>query len=155
MKGIDLSGREFGKLKVIRKTDKRYKRGIVWLCECKCGNKEYYVPSDFLLNHGVTHCNLCAWENNGGSDKVFVEETNIAIIKSNKIYGHNTSGVRGVYFHKKNNKWVAYINFKRKRYNLGSRVNKEDAIKLREEAEGKLYGEFLEWYKTNIKKEID
>ncbi|MBW6408785.1 AP2 domain-containing protein [Clostridium weizhouense] len=152
---LDLKGMQFGKLTVIAKTDKRYKRGIVWLCECKCGNKEYYVPSDFLLNHGVTHCNLCKWKDNGGNTKVFIKNTNIGIIKSNKIFSHNTSGVRGVYLHKKTNKWIAYINFKRKRYNLGSHKNKEDAVKARKEAEKKFYGNFLKWYNIEFKNKND
>lgn len=143
---VDLKGRKFGKLTVIEKTDRRYKRGVVWLCECKCGNKEYYVPSDFLLNHGVTHCNLCKWKENGGSEKVFVCSTNLGLIKKDVTFSHNTSGTRGVYKHTVNNTWIAYINFKKKRYNLGSHTNKEDAIKARKDAEEELFGNFLEWY---------
>jgi len=147
----DLTGKVFGGLKVIKATDKRYRRGIVWLCECKCGNKEYEVASDFLLNHGVVHCNLCKWKDNGGSDKVCIEGTHIGMLKSNKISSNNTSGARGVYFHTKSNKWIAYINFKKKRYSLGSHEKKEDALKARKEAEDKFYGNFIEWYNKEFK----
>jgi ribosomal protein L37AE/L43A len=150
----DLTGRKFGKLTVIRKTEKRYKRGVIWLCECECGNKNYEAPSDFLLNQGITHCNICKWKGNGGSEKNFVEGTNLGIIKNNKMFTHNTSGARGVYFHKTTNKWITYINFKKKRYNLGSHINKEDAIKARKEAEEKLFGEFLNWYNNVYLKEV-
>ena len=40
---------------------------------------------------------------------------------------------------------------KNKSYHLGYFDSKEDAIKVRKTAEKKLFGEFLEWYKENIK----
>ena len=36
---IDLTGQKFGKLTVISKTDKTYKRNYYWLCKCDCGNE--------------------------------------------------------------------------------------------------------------------
>jgi len=37
-----------------------------------------------------------------------------------EIYKHNTSGFRGVYWHKTNNMWIAQINTNNKRLSLGS-----------------------------------
>ena len=59
-----------------------------------------------------------------------------------KTRKNNTSGTKGVYYHKKNNKWIAYITYKYKTINLGSFQNKEDAIKARKEAEEKHQGEY-------------
>lgn len=36
---IDLTNQTFGKLTVIRKTAKRNGTGLVWLCQCECGNQ--------------------------------------------------------------------------------------------------------------------
>lgn len=35
---IDLSGRRFGKLKILRLDKERTKRKSYWICECECGN---------------------------------------------------------------------------------------------------------------------
>lgn len=62
--------------------------------------------------------------------------------KNRKKNKNNTSGIRGVYWHKHNKKWVACISIKRKNIILGSSINIEEAAKLREEAEIKYYGEY-------------
>lgn len=52
-KFIDLTGKRFGRLTVIKKSDKRDKSGSVyWDCECDCGNKCEIAGSQ--LRKGVT-----------------------------------------------------------------------------------------------------
>jgi hypothetical protein len=51
----------------------------------------------------------------------------------------NTSGVKGVYWDEKSNKWIARISINRKRKNLGSFLTKEDAIAARLKAEEEYY----------------
>lgn len=58
------------------------------------------------------------------------------------INKNNTSGVTGVCFNKRENKWQAYICVKRKNMYLGMYKNKEDAIKARKIAEEKYFGEY-------------
>ena len=53
---------------------------------------------------------------------------------------------------KRLDKWHAYIMFKGKLYNLGYYATLEEAKKAREEAENRMYGEFLEWYKNEYNK---
>ena len=53
---------------------------------------------------------------------------------------HNTSGRRGVWFRKDNNRWVAEIKKDNKKISLGCYATKEEAIKAREEGEIKYYG---------------
>ena len=55
----------------------------------------------------------------------------------------NTSGTVGVSYSNSQNNWRAYINVDGKRIELGRRKNKEDAIKLRKDAEVKYFGEYL------------
>ena len=54
----------------------------------------------------------------------------------------NTSGIIGVYWFSRDKKWKAQINIDGKTKNLGTFIDKEDAIKTRLNAESKYYGEF-------------
>jgi len=56
-----------------------------------------------------------------------------------KIPSSNTSGHIGVCWDKSRNKWLAHITVDKKLKNLGRFINKEDAVKVRKEAEEK-YG---------------
>ena len=62
----------------------------------------------------------------------------------------NTSGVTGVFWHKKADKWTAQITINGKHYSLGLFEDKEDAIKARQEAEEKLYKPFIEKHKRDL-----
>lgn len=54
----------------------------------------------------------------------------------------NTSGITGVNWTNKDNRWRAYITYKGKRIHLGQYINIDDAIKARLQAEKKYFGEF-------------
>lgn len=54
---------------------------------------------------------------------------------------NNTSGKTGVSYNKQNNKYVAYIKYNYKNIYLSSFSNISDAIKAREDAEIKYFGE--------------
>ena len=56
----------------------------------------------------------------------------------------NTSGVRGVYYEKKTNKWRARLRFKGKTMSFGTFTRFEDAVFARKEAERIYFGEILE-----------
>lgn len=77
--------------------------------------------------------------------KNFIEDTNLALIQSETVSRSNTSGVKGVSWHKGSNKWVARIQFQKKTYNLGCYDKLEDA----KQAEEKLHDGFLERVKKN------
>lgn len=63
----------------------------------------------------------------------------------------NTSGVTGVSFNKKRDKWEAYIGIDNKRINLGRFNDFEDAVSARKEAEEKYFGE---WSYDNSQKDV-
>lgn len=52
---IDLTDREFGKLKVIRDTGRRKSRRPIWQCACECGN-QIEVLGKYLLNGDTKSC---------------------------------------------------------------------------------------------------
>ena len=51
----------------------------------------------------------------------------------------NSSGVKGVYWDKTREKWIAEIQYNKKKMRIGAYINKEDAIKARQEAEKKYH----------------
>lgn len=63
---------------------------------------------------------------------------------NSKTSKHNTSGRKGVYWHKRISKWEVRINIDKKEKHLGFFNDYEDAVKCRVEAEQKYYGEFSE-----------
>jgi hypothetical protein len=54
----------------------------------------------------------------------------------------STSGFKGVTWVKRQNKWMAHLEYKQKFHNLGYFNNIEDAITVRKKAETKYFGEF-------------
>lgn len=59
-----------------------------------------------------------------------------------ELYSNNTSGVMGVGWHKKHQKWQVTININKKHKYLGIFIDKEEAIRVRLQAEADYYGEF-------------
>ncbi len=51
----DLTGKRFGKLVVLKKTNKRYDKRVVWKCICDCGN-EKFANTSVLKNGSVKSC---------------------------------------------------------------------------------------------------
>ena len=57
MRRIDLTGKEFGYIKVLDITNKRTKQGkIIWHCLCTNCNSEFDTSGDNLKYHKITHC---------------------------------------------------------------------------------------------------
>lgn len=146
----DLIGCHFGKLEVVRRSDKRGSRGArtvpLWECRCECGNITYKA-TDTLTNSDQSMCNECAGKYAALKMREkagFVDGTQISRIKSDKLIATNTSGARGVYFDKSTGKWRARLKFKGKLMNFGSYTSFEEAVKARKLAESEYYGEFLE-----------
>lgn len=154
----DLTGRRFGRL-VVKGWLPDENRGIVWECQCDCGNT-CYTKRSFLLNGRSISCG-CFMQKlapkvvqyarvNSGT----IEGTNVKLIQGaldGKLFKSNTSGVRGVRQDKKTGHWVASISFKKNKMYLGMFKDKEDAVKVRKKAENVLFGEFLEYYESELK----
>lgn len=154
-KVIDITGEKFGKLKVIKFLGLNHNHRAMWECECECGNIKIYDLQDLKRNKSCgcerykTEKYISASRENqkqafkSYSEKYIIDNTNICIIKNDTPQSNNTSGIKGVSWSKSRNKWVAQIQFKGKKYNLGRYDKKEDAMKARKEAEEKLHKQFL------------
>ncbi|GEM_PF-425710 len=155
----DITGQRFGRLTAINPTTKRDNGYVIWKCICNCG-KETYVNSHNLIRKNTLSCGclnseqaeINAFKNLSEFHKEnFVAGTRIDYINNDKLNKNNTTGYKGVYLRKKDGKYTAQIEFQGKRYFLGSYNTKEEADKIRKQAEGKLYGDFLEWYHILLK----
>ena len=145
-----LTGKRFGRLEILGRSDKRGKRGSrtvpLWECRCDCGNITYKA-TDTLKNDDLSMCNDCRGKY--AAEKMrdksgFVAGTQISRILSDKPISGNTSGVRGVSYNQETGKWRARLRFQRKIYNLGYYSKFEDAVEARKKAEAEIYGSFLE-----------
>ena len=58
------------------------------------------------------------------------------------ISKNNTSGIKGLSWHKKSNKWEVNITHKGKKYHLGLFSDKNEAIKVRQLKANELFGDF-------------
>ncbi|MEG0297668.1 MAG: hypothetical protein RR620_13190 [Clostridium sp.] len=158
----DLINKTFGRLTVIKATDKRDTNGsVIWECKCSCNNSKE-VSSHNLERRGVRSCGCLSSEIHSKSinkaikvhlEKNIVEGTNIQAISNSNLIASNTSGCTGVKWDKRRKLWLSEIQFKNKIYYLGRYKNKDDAIAIRKEAKEQYHKSFLEWYKKEYKKE--
>jgi len=155
---IDLTGKRFGRLKVIERDydpkKTKHKKYVYWKCVCDCGNKKS-VGSQALRSGRTKSCGCLTIDRNhcltsealiSANKKVFVERTSLNRINPRKPAADNTSGIVGVCFDKTTEKWLAYLNFKGKKILYKHFDNKQDAINARKEAEEKYFKPILEKY---------
>ncbi len=149
LKSPDLTGQIFGKLTVIRKANEKRKRGnqlhTLWECRCECGEIVLRTTGS-LSDKKERMCQKCLKETAPLAMKEaagFIGGTQISKIQDMKLTAANTSGTRGVYWHKRNQKWHVRLKFKGKLMYFGSYSNYEDAVKARHRAEEDIYGTFL------------
>jgi len=69
-------------------------------------------------------------------------DTRSKVAGAYRMYSNNTSGVRGVCWHKRKQKWMAYIKVHGKHLNLGSFDTIEKAAAARHVAAKEYFGEF-------------
>lgn len=145
---INLKGKTFGELKVIKLSDKRGSNNtLLWECKCSCGNVTYVHGFSLLHDHYKSCGCKQAKKRDAGAKKHIehdsVDGTRVSALKA-KLSSRNTSGHKGVYWEKSRKKWNARIGYRKKSINLGYFDEKEDAIKARKEAEEKYHKPILE-----------
>lgn len=70
-KYADLVGQRFGRLTVIRKTEERHRRSVIWECICDCGQHKN-VSTDHLRRSVNRSCG-CAFERKARYESVVGE----------------------------------------------------------------------------------
>lgn len=155
---IDIHTKQrFGRLTVLDDKILVPNRGYKYLCQCDCGNK-LYVRVDNLLNGttkscGCIHDELFRQNSQKAYKTNFQNDTNVPHLFSNDPQKNNTSGYKGVSYHKGTKMWSAVIGYKKKRYHLGYYHTPEEAHRAVEEARTHFQDDFMEWYQKNSKSE--
>ena len=149
-KSPDLTGKVFGQLTVLGRSDKRGSRGArttpMWECLCTCGEITYKA-TDTLTNPDKSMCRQCAELYAAASARTnagFVEGTQISKLRMDDKPVDSITGVRGVHYDAKKNLYRARIKFQGKNHSLGCYSNLEDAVKARRRAEEDIFGTFLD-----------
>lgn len=93
----------------------------------------------FLGYNGYDHIDRNELNNRKNNLRVCTHQENM---RNSSLGKNNTSGVIGVTWDKKRNKWQAQIGLDKKCKYLGLHINKEDAIKARLKAEVEYFGDF-------------
>lgn len=96
--GQDLTGKRFGSLIVVKKTDERYRRQIVWECKCDCGNIKKIASGD-LLEGRTTSCGCRRRSLGAGKIKEILDQNNIKYLEDVEYFQDliTTGGGRGRY----------------------------------------------------------
>jgi hypothetical protein len=92
----------------------------------------------------VDHINKDTLDNRKSNLRICTQSENRRNTKA--ICANNTSGVKGVTWSTKDNKWMSYVYLNNKFINLGYSDTIEEAAKKRKAGEEKYYGEFAPVY---------
>lgn len=156
-KSEDITGKKYSMLTVIEFVGIDENEEEIWLCRCDCGNTVNVLKKN-IYSSSKKSCGCRARSqrveaakqaNKKLKETDWIEGTSILKISREKPIKSNTSGVTGVTWDEDREKWMAQIVFKGTSYFLGRYEEKEDAIKIRKEAEEKLHKEFLKSFKAN------
>lgn len=149
-RSIDLTGKRFGNLLVLRKVKNHNKRNTSqkWLCKCDCG-KETISSLDALKSGNQVSCGCynselhkkLAKEIDLGNTMRF-DGTKISGL-NRKLNSNSSSGHKGVYFDKNENAWFAHLRIRGKLYKQRC-SNLNEAIEVRKELERKFHKPVIE-----------
>ena len=142
----NIQGKKFERLTALYPLQARCKkRYVMWHCRCECGN-EIDVSYNDLTSSNRKSCGCRKKEHDEALHGFLthVDGTSLDILKSKKIPTNNTTGYKGVYLI--NGKYEAKIVFQKKQYHLGKYACPEEAARVRQEAEERLFGTVVAHY---------
>ena len=149
------AGETINNIKLLKITTKKRGTSYLYKCKCFCG-KIFYATYAEIKKQKVRSCGCLKTYKPQNLKKAIAKykenyikkNKNIKIISNSKLYSNNTTGIKGVFFSNIENKWIAFLTFKGKRYK--KRFNKrEDAINYRKQLEEKYFKPILEKYKPD------
>ena len=127
----DITGMTFGYLTALSPTDKRDRKDVVWLCQCRCG-QTVELPATRLLRNNTLSCGCIKKEQLNRANMYFAETGLRQSLEDKPISTANQSGYVGVV--QKRGKWQAQITYRKKHYILGTYTHLDDAVKARARA---------------------
>lgn len=147
----DLTGRRYGKLRVLEPTPRRDKGSVYWRCVCDCG-QEIEVTENQLVWGNYQSCGCLKRKNQQeiANQLHWIDGTCLEFLEYRKHRKDNRSGFRGVY-REKSGRYRVFIGFKGKRYYVGKYKGFEEAKAARLEAETVIYGGFISSYNQYMK----
>ena len=148
---IDLVGKQFGRLTVIKKDELKTRNGgQFYKCKCICG-KTKTVGYRYLIRGNTLSCGCLNKENSKKKvqDLKYFKGTQIELISKKTPKKNNSTGVNGVYFDKRLNKYIARIKVKRVQHHLGCFKTLEEARAEREKAEEKYFKPIIEEFEKD------
>lgn len=132
-------GYETGRLKVIEKAGRDKNGRTLWRCACSCGNEcfctESRLTGDYVQSCGCLQKEKAAETIRKAREKLIYKNGSCLTAYNAPDEKNNSSGIKGVYYYKKTDKWCAQIRYAGKNHNLGLYINKEDAAAVRKAAE--------------------
>ena len=141
----DLTGRQYGRLTVLRRQQEDEPYPGKWHCRCVCGNEKYTTAYNLL--HGICKSCGCLRKEQYARQNRLIElagRTSAANLKKKTVAANNSTGCRGVSM--LNGKYYAKIMFQKKQYNLGLYSTFEEAAAARKQAEQNVYEKYLAYY---------
>lgn len=157
---IDLTGKRFGRLVVEKRVrlDEPKSNGVTtgWLCKCNCGNEVVYLTKD-LRNAGTISCGCALRDTAKAKIEGNVNEryggTMISMIRPKRGANKNSkTGVKGVHWSSRENRFIAKIGIKGKTITLGRFATLEAARQARLKAEEEYYEPIIKEYEMEKKK---
>lgn len=146
MRASDYTGRRFGRLTVIGRTDEEPNlKNKRWHCKCDCGN-EVDVFAGNLLQGRTQSCGCWNREQNAKMHEHMHYQDDTCIERLERVRrenARNKAGFRGLY-QTKNGKYRASITFQKKHYTLGYFDTFDEAVHARLEAEETLQTGYME-----------
>lgn len=155
----DLTGRKFGRLTVLRRSETKSKnrRQVDWICRCDCGNPAEVTVTGTRLINGIT--NSCGCLRNDAINKahevirdVLTVDGVVVPTLTRKRRSDNQSGHKGVSVRTRKNGNIVYsasIRVKGKTYWLGEHKTLEDAIRARKLGEVKYHQPYIDQIKKS------
>lgn len=146
-KRIDLVGKKFGELTVIKLSDKTYNNVQLWECKCNCNNS-IYVSSGALNSGDYKSCGCDRHIRRSESVSKYaqsqiIDGTRESALKR-RTYKNNKSGHKGINWDNKRKKWRVTIGISGKQLHVGYFDNKDEAIAARKEAVEQYHKPYLE-----------
>lgn len=151
----DLTNQMFGKLTAIKiARTHTTKQLYVWLCKCDFGN-EVEVRSDNLSSGETKSCGCLKKKQDRENPYLRKEEMRVDGVAvtslTRKLQSNNTSGHKGVYWSKRDKRWIVRIGLKGKSIHIGTFKEKIDAIQARKKAEELIHLPYIEALEEMLK----